>query len=139
VQRFARGECKKSATSRKARWHMGFGLSRARVRSASTWISRARRLLAALRTPAALVTASEEFSTARAMKRRAGANLVKTARIGPRDSLPDSPSASECSAQFFLRRRFKAAARARAAKQTPTIARSAWLAAYDASRFRVTT
>jgi hypothetical protein len=115
-------------------------VARARAKRINGDFSRASAaFFAALRTPAALVTASEEFSTARAMKRRAGANLVKTARIGPRDSLPDSPSASECSAQFFLRRRFKAAARARAAKQTPTIARSAWLAAYDASRFRVTT
>ena len=78
-------------------------VARARAKRINGDFSRASAaFFAALRTPAALVTASEEFSTARAMKRRAGANLVKTARIGPRDSLPDSPSASECSAQFFL-------------------------------------
>jgi hypothetical protein len=120
---------------------MGFGPSaRTRAKRINGDFSRAfAAFFAALRTPAALVTTSEEFSTARAMKHRAGANLVKTARIALSDSLSDSPSAFECSAQFFLRRHFKAAARARAAAQTPTIARSAWLAAYDASRFRVTT
>jgi hypothetical protein len=35
-----------------------------------------------VRAPAALITAWEEFSTARTTQRRAGADLVKTARIG---------------------------------------------------------
>jgi hypothetical protein len=55
---------------------------------------------AAPRTPAALVTAPEEFSTARAAKRRAGANLVKTARIALSDSLPDSPPRSNAAHNF---------------------------------------